>query len=409
MLVGYTDEYIEPYIPAIVFTLYDGYYIYSPTYADKTTTVNGEEITEEDVYEHSLKPYIYYTARYSRDINYDFVVNYTLDNYMIVYGKINGQYQTNSGYLISPDNVELNISDRQLKELEVIEIERITNSLEVKYTNENGITVDIDDSLAKAYYAKAKKFSLWVRDNLGNIQASEAVKDDGIRYTEFQNNDTQIFNINANNNPEELNSAYAQHRIEIIRISIQTNLNAAIARYNENSEGLNTTYNFKMPILDDYEWEKITSNVCMVTFMQGIPVGMKSYNNYCVMPSGKNKEKIDVNNLYFLSDSGSYTDYYHRIDCEYLGTENIRGYKNIDFDVQKDENTLTGETTYSFIHGEKLACYHCIVDNNNLDTRVPLNLDNIERIKAYYEALGREKDEIYKTNQYLRGVDPRIY
>ena len=207
MLVGYTDEYIEPYIPAIVFTLYDGYYIYSPTYADKTTTVNGEEITEEDVYEHSLKPYIYYTARYSRDINYDFVVNYTLDNYMIVYGKINGQYQTNSGYLISPDNVELNISDRQLKELEVIEIERITNSLEVKYTNENGITVDIDDSLAKAYYAKAKKFSLWVRDNLGNIQASEAVKDDGIRYTEFQNNDTQIFNINANNNPEELNSA----------------------------------------------------------------------------------------------------------------------------------------------------------------------------------------------------------
>ena len=65
---GYSDEALKPYIPALVFTLYDGYYIYTPTYNE-----------EEDTYEHMLKPYIYYTARYEKG-NTNVVINYTLDN-----------------------------------------------------------------------------------------------------------------------------------------------------------------------------------------------------------------------------------------------------------------------------------------------------------------------------------------
>jgi len=46
------DEQILPYIPAMVFTMYDGFYIYAPDY-------DGEQL-----YRHLLKPYVNYSARY---------------------------------------------------------------------------------------------------------------------------------------------------------------------------------------------------------------------------------------------------------------------------------------------------------------------------------------------------------
>ena len=165
---GATETTIKPYIPAVVFTLYDGYYIYSPSFSyinldeenqetvdndydgtegkmvaydiDKDGNVQYDEkgniitkkvddkdendildfkikedartySTEEVInsfksakgkkgkYEHVLKPYIYYTARYVKGEDTDIVVNYSLDNYMVVYGKIKGKEVTNAGYL----------------------------------------------------------------------------------------------------------------------------------------------------------------------------------------------------------------------------------------------------------------------------------------------------------------------
>ena len=40
---GYSKKYIEPYLPAVLFTLYDGYYIYTPT-----PYVKGEEVKQAD-------------------------------------------------------------------------------------------------------------------------------------------------------------------------------------------------------------------------------------------------------------------------------------------------------------------------------------------------------------------------
>ena len=50
---GNNINHMVNYIPAVLFTLYDGYYIYSPTKTD-------------DGYEYMLKPYNYYTVRYKR-------------------------------------------------------------------------------------------------------------------------------------------------------------------------------------------------------------------------------------------------------------------------------------------------------------------------------------------------------
>ena len=66
---GYGEDYIRPYIPAIMFTLYDGYYIYSPTY-------NYDEDSQK--YEHIIKPYITYTQRYKTVNLKFFMTTYTV-------------------------------------------------------------------------------------------------------------------------------------------------------------------------------------------------------------------------------------------------------------------------------------------------------------------------------------------
>ena len=108
-----SKEDLQAYTPALVFTLYDGYYIYSK-YDNVYPENNGKPETSDIINAQDnwgLKPYIYYSCRY-RNNNKDFVVNYTLDNAITLYGyfdSVNG-YQTLSGYLINPDAVTIDAS-----------------------------------------------------------------------------------------------------------------------------------------------------------------------------------------------------------------------------------------------------------------------------------------------------------
>ena len=109
---GTSKETILPYIPAIAFTLYDGYYIYSPAEIKEVVKdKNGVAVFDENgeikygdgtTYAHILKPFSTYSARYSTTSGggIDIVVNYTLDNYITVTGVVNGNYVMKSGYLI---------------------------------------------------------------------------------------------------------------------------------------------------------------------------------------------------------------------------------------------------------------------------------------------------------------------
>src|SRR5699024_6202497 len=107
-------------------------------------------------------------------------------------------------------------------------------------------------------------------------------------------------------------------------------LNSAITSYSANSEALGTTYNFKMPILEEEEWNRLIENVTMITFMQGLPIGNKYYNGYSVVSCPKNKEYISVDSIYYINEGDSY---YHRIDCPEIVNENtLVGYKNIEFE-----------------------------------------------------------------------------
>ena len=161
---------LQNYVPAILFTTYDGYYIYSPTktsqvainkedgvaitsnegdvvYVAKGATggelayqvdkdnadelskkessaINGDYTTNSNEAKpeanYMLKPFIYYSAEYKEDKednNFDVIASYSLDNYLTVYGKKStgrkdsGDYVTEeftkSGYLIDTSKIKL--------------------------------------------------------------------------------------------------------------------------------------------------------------------------------------------------------------------------------------------------------------------------------------------------------------
>lgn len=108
----------------MVYNMYDGFYIFGPTYVpetakddqgmDKTTeylgekklvyknTSGGETLNVDEankVCEYTLSPKTPYSAHYvTEDGETDIIVEYTLDNYITVRGKIDGMQYENSGY-----------------------------------------------------------------------------------------------------------------------------------------------------------------------------------------------------------------------------------------------------------------------------------------------------------------------
>lgn len=114
---GASKERMQAYLPAIAYTMYDGYYIYSASLVNKQQIdsdgkplfddTTGQPVTETaTTYEYVLKPYTPYSARYVNG-NIDITVNYTLDNYIKIYGTIDNWFNSISkeGYLVNPSEI----------------------------------------------------------------------------------------------------------------------------------------------------------------------------------------------------------------------------------------------------------------------------------------------------------------
>ena len=112
-LSGASKERMQSYVPAIAYTMYDGYYIYSASLmknqdldADGLTEFNDDgsiRTTGSPTYQYVLKPYSPYSARYVHETT-DITVNYTLDNYIKIYGKVNNFPLEKEGYLVVCDD-----------------------------------------------------------------------------------------------------------------------------------------------------------------------------------------------------------------------------------------------------------------------------------------------------------------
>lgn len=504
---------IQTYIPAIVYTMYDGYYIYSASLMkDQNTTTEGLTQFDDDgtikskgtpSYQYILKPYSPYSARYANG-NVDVTVNYTLDNYIRVYGNVDDEYQTKEGYLVVCNNnqgVE-NVNSGSISEIKyrgaTIKPEALTEQVytaddgQVKeylyiydqydnklywdennyfsvdknnnkvylqtalpegdagfsitnrfrkisvpmydnredewtvqkvfqilnpgggykfyYENQSGAFVEFtnpektlgtvkqeEDYSAINYCVESYVFTKWVNKYLKDITVKNIQSPTGGQYNNV-GEDANIFVINSNNNPDPENdgayatSVLAQHKKDIIINTIEKNLSQAT----EQAKKMNPNYEYRLPQLSYDEWEQALSNISIIAFMQGMPIGLKYYNNYAIATSTLNKEFVDPDELYF---AGKDDQYYHQRQCEQATGSDYVGYRSIDYvakSYEKSDNGTTS-TTYYYPHANntnsELECYYCLVNRSTYKNngRWKGNLLYKNWSDSYYNALARER------------------
>lgn len=206
----------------------------------------------------------------------------------------------------------------------------------------------------------------------------------------------------TNGSIEDPDSNFNQHRLAVIRYSIEKNLSIAIANYN-NYTAVPT--DFRMPQLKEDEWSKIINNISIISFLQGLNIGGKVYNGYSIINNTKNEEYVSEDSIYIAND----TEYYQITDTNIKG--NIIGVLNTDFERRSyvDES---GTTKY-YYPKKQLGSYSSIVNQSEADTIDDGNIyryvdkkeDSIR--KAYYTALGRERHSMYRTNNYIQNVQEK--
>lgn len=442
---GYNRDILKTYVPALVYTMYDGYYIYS-SYTNTLTEddyvvpdeANGEEGTTYQNNEKlsGLKPYIHYSCRYKRGSN-NFVINYALDNYITVYGYIGGEYVYKSGYLINDCTYDatsntatyrgVTIEGENLNEYVIdedgnknlytyikingVKYYKDTNGKWFSYIN--GVktydpTADYNETsyAAVRYYQEAASFTTWVNNNLGDLKVSDAVFEDGRSRNEDEKrmvdylggNDYKIFTLNDSGTEiEEPNSNFNQHRLAVIRYSIEKNLSVAIANYN-NYSGVTT--NFQMPELKEDEWEKILNNISIISFLQGLNIGGKVYNGYSIITNTKNEEVVSEDSIYIATEDG----YYHKpteTGLETYTSPYRRGIWNVD--LERKSKTISSGSLRYYYPREELASYSSIVNATKVNEIENIydylsGLTNKTLAKVYFTALGRERYSMYKTS-----------
>ena len=203
---GYNSNVMQEYVPALVFTMYDGYYIYSPF--TNTLTEIGDNTNNTASYDakfsnpgemrDGLKPYVYYNCRYiDTENDHDFVITYTLDNYITIQGKVNGEYTYDCGYIYSKGKDGLTKEDGsyiyngvRYSEDDTEELKEYVGDTEYAYARINGKKYYLDTT----YYGKGKD----------NEKSDDEIKAEKklIRKTEV--NDRYIYNEDNKDNKDNL-------------------------------------------------------------------------------------------------------------------------------------------------------------------------------------------------------------
>ena len=450
-ITGYTQEDLQNYVPALVYTMYDGYYIYSKNtntltdkdYAPGTTYQDGEQI-------YSLKPYVPYSCRYIKD-DIDVVINYSLDNYITVQGTANGNAINLSGYVMSPENITnvnkseyfynfvtykgIQISGENILQeyigaggdADLYYFIKVNGSKYYKkdrdstnswvtfvnkdqYGSQPQFQVGVTDYSAPEYFGRSKEFMEQL-NHYGILELTEgdAYDTSGTEKLVDAQNESDwdsdltfdssmtIFAPNANDDDgtlENTNSNFNQHRLKIIRYSIERNLSAAIANYNYHDGGI--TYDFRMPKLQEDEWDKILNHISIISFMQGLPIGGKIYNGYSIITNTKNKELVTEDSIYIIGGNDIVDNlanvantntarFYNVRSKDFISNTNsvtpTLGVLNIDF--EPITQVLAGGTQETFFRRPQLADYGSVVTQTNLD------YDETEDIYQYLDRVSQ--------------------
>jgi len=66
---------------------------------------------------------------------------------------------------------------------------------------------------------------------------------------------------------------------------------------------LSYQFYYKLPYFKEVEWERIYSNISIITFFEGAPIGLKKYSNYAIETSTNNNAYVSEDCLYLVSDN----------------------------------------------------------------------------------------------------------
>lgn len=448
--LGYTKNTLQNFVPALVYTMYDGYYIYSPyrnTWNQNSTYESiSEEMTEQipnqesGTYEngqtlYGLKPYVYYSARYIKGST-DVVITYSLDNYIQIQGTIliDGKETTISkyGYLLNGNLTNKNgeiynsipigtdiVPEKIYAEGEINEypcikengtkyyqetdgsVFTVVNGKKIKqFSNSNDYSSKFTSGNLNAqnYYKEA--YELWQfinQTDLKDLTVSDIVNPDtGVGYNSGESPYTNVGKIFDFEDIESRESNFNTHRIDVIKNSIERNLAIVINNFN-NFSGAST--DFRMPKLKESDWDTIMENISVISFMQGVNIGGKVYNGYSIISNNKNEDIVMPDSIYIKNDT---TGKIHRITEENLTYQNgMKGIYNVNLERRSGEDSQ-GKISYYFpIEGE--LSYDSIVTQNGINPKYKGDLNEYiqnelssELQSIYYTALARERYGLYR-------------
>lgn len=449
--LGYTKNTLQNYVPAIVYTMYDGYYIYSPfkntwdnetvTYVKEQTDANkNEDPTYEEPFKNNeklygLKPYVYYSCRYIKG-SIDVVITYSLDNYIQVQGTLDGKTTISRyGYLLEPNNITIsgdnityrggNIFEEKLEEYiyvdgdikkfpyikkngvkyyyaqgDVFTVLNGTRNIQNKGPNPAATEQEIlNNKSAKEFYREAKDFTNFIiTSKLFELTTNDIVDmDTGVKYSAEPNVESPYVSISGNifdiNNIEEEDSNFNTHRIDVIKNSIERNLSIAISNFNNYTE---VTTDFQMPKLKDTDWDGIMNNISIISFFQGANIGGKVYNGYSIIANTKNEDVVMEDSIYIKTRNNLLCN----VTEDNIDTNGAVGIFNINAETRAAPNT---DNSIYYMPVQGTLSYNSVITKNNLSNDFKGNLKeyinrpgNEELKRIYYTALARERYGLYR-------------
>lgn len=327
---------------------------------------------------------------------------------MYAYKKIDGvKYYKDSNTAFSLINDKLMVQSS-------VDANSITN-------NKNGI------NYYKAAYDFKEKFkSGGIFEKLRDLKTSDAVDVNGNSYTGDNNPYSteryifrELFNISGKYIEDE-DSEFNVHKMEVIKNSIESNLMVAISNYNTVST---SEVNFAMPKLQDYEWEELTKNISMITFLQGLSIGGKVYNGYAIVRNDLTEDFVSENSIYIAYNGKYYRVTDTNLIADGVWNDNATGILNTDFERRttlvtakstSGDGTELSKNIYYYPRYDEGA-YSSIINLNNIENKNineylkdgidgKYGASNGERYyklaQIYYTALGRERYGMYRINKW---------
>lgn len=459
--LGYTKESIQNYVPAIVYTMYDGYYVYAPFTNTWGTNSSNQSISTEmeeqiktssqtkykDKQElYDLKPYVYYSCRYIRG-DIDVVITYSLDNYIQIQGNIGGETVSRYGYLLNNLKINGNTITYEGVNIETENGENLKESVYVggnvnsyqclkkngtkyysdgsnAFTVSNGERINQDDPVnsnsvvekttaydvenndsAIKYFQEAQDLKSFMEEyGLTNLTTDDIVDiDTGNKYETGKSPYTKLgkifdFTDGGEGGIESEKSNFNLHRIDVIKNAIERNLSIVIANYDTVSK---TQTDFKLPKLKDSDWDKITDNIGIISFFQNVNIGGKVYSGYSIVSNTKNEDVVTYDSIY-IKDSNNVC---HSITENFAATNtNLSGAVgvfNVDIERRSEDDSNQNASYYFPVYAT--LSYDSIITKNNISKasnqsmKEYVNSLSLDLKKIYYTALARERYGVYRV------------